>query len=158
MTITLGVPTALENALPLLIAQDQGFFARHGLTVNLRTYDSGLAAMNGLLNGEVDVAGPMAEYVLVGKGLAGAPVQAIATIDRLDFNHLAARKDHGIAVPADLRGKRIAVLKGTAVEFYLSRFLELNGIDPSEVCFTSTMPSSTNFEKVRLTVSSLSPR
>jgi NitT/TauT family transport system substrate-binding protein len=137
-SLTIGSPIALENSLPLLVAQEQGFFARYGLAVTFRTYDSGLAATNGLLNGEVDVAGPMAEYVLVGKALAGAPVQAFATIDRIEFNSLAARKDHGISAPADLEGKRVGVVKGTAAEFYLGRFLELNGIDPSAVTLVGT--------------------
>lgn len=137
-TLTLGAPTALENALPLLVAQEQGFFARHGLTVTLRRYDSGLASMNGLLNGEIDVAGPMAEYVLAGQALSGAPVQVLATIDRIEFNSMTVRKDHGITTVADLRGKRVAVLKGTAVEFYLGRFLELHGIDPREVTYVDT--------------------
>ncbi|MGE5602256.1 MAG: ABC transporter substrate-binding protein [Nitrososphaerales archaeon] len=137
-SLTIGAPTGLENSLPLLVAQEQGFFVRNGLAVTLRKYDSGLAAMNGLLAGEVDVAGPMAEYVLVGKSLAGAPVQALATIDRIEFNSLTARKDHGIETPADLKGKRVAVLKGTAVEFYLGRFLALNGIDASSVTLVDT--------------------
>jgi NitT/TauT family transport system substrate-binding protein len=137
-SLTIGAPTALENSLPLLVAEEQGFFARYGLAVTFRKYDSGLAATNGLLNREVDLAGPMAEYVLVGKALTGAPVQALATIDRIEFNSLAARKDHGISVPADLKGKRVGVLKGTAAEFYLGRFLELNGIDPSAVTLVNT--------------------
>jgi NitT/TauT family transport system substrate-binding protein len=136
--ITLGAPTALEVALPLLVAQEQGFFARHGLTVTLRPYDSGRAAMNGLLAGDVDVAGPMSEYVLVGEGLKAAPVQALASIDRVDFTFVVARRDRGIATPADLRGRRVGVVAGTSPEFYLGRSLELRGIDPAEVRLVDT--------------------
>jgi NitT/TauT family transport system substrate-binding protein len=145
-SITLGAPARLEAALPLLVAEEQGFFARNGLTVDLRAYDSGRAAMTGLSNGEVDVAGPMSEYVLAGEGLKGASAQALASIDRLEFTFVVARKDHGIASATDLRGRRVGVVRGTSPEFYLSRFLELHGIDPEEVDLVDTASLPTGAE------------
>jgi NitT/TauT family transport system substrate-binding protein len=46
---------------------------------------------------------------------------------------LVTRNDRGIRTPSDLKGKTIAVPKGTAAEFFLGRYLTLNGMDIRDV-------------------------
>ena len=55
---------------------------------------------------------------------------ALSTKSELEY--LVARKDHGIENIADLKGKTIALPKGTISEFYLSRFLSLTSINASD--------------------------
>jgi ABC-type nitrate/sulfonate/bicarbonate transport system substrate-binding protein len=66
--VTIGTPS-LESSALIYIADRQGLFASNGLEVALRSYDTGAAALNGLVNREVDIAVP-AEYALVGKAFA----------------------------------------------------------------------------------------
>jgi NitT/TauT family transport system substrate-binding protein len=54
---------------------------------------------------------------------------------------LVGRKDRGIEEVLDLKGKRIGVALQTINEFYLSRFLELNGIDLGEVTLVDLKPA-----------------
>jgi ABC-type nitrate/sulfonate/bicarbonate transport system substrate-binding protein len=63
-SMTIGAQL-LESSIPLFIAQDQEFFRQNGLDVTLKGYDTGLAALNGILNGEVDVATSVSEYILI---------------------------------------------------------------------------------------------
>ena len=96
-------------------------------------YDTGLGTLNALLNGEVDVAAPVGEYALVGKIFGKEPIKTIGAIDKVDYQTLVARKDHGIENISDLKGKTLGVIQKTQEEFYLTRFLELNGIKVDEV-------------------------
>jgi len=40
----------------ILIADDRGFFTANGLNVTIRNYPSGAAAVDGMMNGESDIA------------------------------------------------------------------------------------------------------
>jgi NitT/TauT family transport system substrate-binding protein len=115
------------------VAEDQGFFTGNRLNVTFKIYDVGLNAATGLVNGEVDMASPVAEYVMVAKIFDKKQIQAIASIDNVDYAFVIGRKDHGIEKISDLQGKTIGVVRGTILEFQLGRFLELNGVDPATV-------------------------
>jgi NitT/TauT family transport system substrate-binding protein len=113
--------------------------------VTFKIYDVGLNAATGLVNGEVDMASPVAEYVAVGKIFDGKQIQAIASIDEVDYAFVIGRKDHGIQTVSDLKGKTIGVVRGTILEFQLGRFLELNGVDLAEVTLVhGKLPESAN--------------
>jgi NitT/TauT family transport system substrate-binding protein len=130
-SITVGIMPSEVEAL-IYIARDQGYFADNNLNVTLKNYTTGLLAVNGLLNHEVDVA-TATDFVLVGKALANQSVTSFGAIDRYSIAYLVGRTDLGVNNISDLKGKRIGVSIGTASQFNLGRFLELNGIDTSEV-------------------------
>ncbi len=131
-SITVGT-VLLEPSALIFIAKDQHLFAQNGLDVTEKEYDSGLSATNALLDGQVDIASPVGEYVLAGKALENQPIQTIASIDKNDYIFILARKDREIKTPADLVHKRIGLVRGTAQEFYLGRFLDLHGISLQDV-------------------------
>ena len=62
-TIHVGVPPLEQNAL-LYIAEHKGFFANNGLRAAIKGYDTGVTALEGLLNGEVNITGA-AEFPVV---------------------------------------------------------------------------------------------
>jgi ABC-type nitrate/sulfonate/bicarbonate transport system substrate-binding protein len=135
----------LEPSLPLFVAESQGFFVQNRLNVTFKIYDVGLNAATALVNGEVDMASPVAEYVMVGKIFDNKKIQAIASIDEVDYALVIGRKDRGIEDVSDLKGKKIGVVRGTILEFQLGRFLELNGVNPAEVTLVhGTLPESTS--------------
>jgi ABC-type nitrate/sulfonate/bicarbonate transport system substrate-binding protein len=66
--------------------------------------------------------------------IGGKPVAVLANLCNIDEAILIiARKDRGIAVPADLRGKKIGVVSTTAAHFFLDTYLATSFIDPKEV-------------------------
>jgi len=117
----------------LLVAEDQGYFTAQGLTVTTKEFVVGREALESMLKGECDFA-TAAEPPVVDFALQRGDfriLSALITSDNLSC--LAARADRGIATPADLRGKRIATVKGTAPHYFLTLFLERHGIDLKEV-------------------------
>lgn len=124
-----------ESVALVYVAEDQNMFAEHGVRVTYRTYDTGVAALDGVLKSEADIGVGTAEYPLVGKAFQAAPVSAIASIDRPDFIYLVGRKDRGIRKPSDLAGKRIGTVTGSIAQFYLGRFLELNKMTAEDITF-----------------------
>ncbi len=127
------------NAL-VYIAQNQGYFADNGLDVKIKDYVSGLAAVNGVLNHEVDLA-TATEFVIVGKALSGESIRTCGTIDKFTHIFLLARGDRGIMKISDLQGKRIGLALWTASEFYFGRFLELNGMEINDVTLVNINPA-----------------
>ena len=130
-SVTLGTTTSEVNAL-ILIAQDQGFFANNGLEVIHKIYPSGVAALDGLLGGEIDLA-TGSEFAFVNQILAQQDVYTIAAISRSSIEYLVARLDRGIHSLSDLEGKTIGVPLGSRPEFALDRFFYFQGIDSSQV-------------------------
>ena len=130
-SITIG-DMPIEGSALIYIAEDQGFFKQNGLNVTIRDYDTGVAAINGLLNGDVDIAN-VAEYPLVGLAFKKERIQAVGCIDKSKIEYIVGRKDHGIENISDLTGKKIGLPRGTLPEFYLGRFLDLHGMSIRDV-------------------------
>ena len=123
----------------MYIAEDRGFFSDNGLAVTVREYDPPSLAIRDVAAGKLDLAGS-SEYPVVLNVFAGPNFSIIARYDATQTVYLTARKDRGIANISDLRGKKIGVPKGTIAEFYLSRFLTLNGMDTQEVMTVDVQP------------------
>ncbi len=126
---------------PLVIAQDKGFFDKHGISVELTFYDvisNELADIQaGKMDGGFNVPGDLLQMwskspdafkgVLVVDSSNGADV-IVATPD--------------IQTPADLRGKRVGVLPGTFGELFVDRMLNANGLKTSDVTLVNIDPSN----------------
>jgi NitT/TauT family transport system substrate-binding protein len=137
-SITIGVPP-LESTALIYIAEDQHFFADNGLNVTIRDYEPAIAGVDGLLKGEVDLAGA-SEYAVVVNVFKKENINIIVSGDEVQANYLIGRKDRGIENVSDLRGKKIGTPLGTNAEFYLGRFLNLHGIDPRDVITVNVRP------------------
>lgn len=135
-----NVPNEVNSLI--YVADDQQFFAANGLNVSDKNYASGLAAVNGVLNGEVDIASA-SEFVLVGKALSNVNISTFGTVDKVINEYVVARTDLGINSISDLKGKKIGVSLGTSTEFYIGSFLELNGMDISQVTLVNVSPPQT---------------
>ena len=86
-----------------------------------------------MLHNEVDIASPVAEYVLASRALEKIKIKTIGSFNKLDYEVIIGRKDRGITVVSQLIGKKIGTIRGTAFDFYLGRFLELQGLNIREV-------------------------
>jgi NitT/TauT family transport system substrate-binding protein len=130
--ITIGYPP-FESVTLYCIAEDQHFFSRNSLNVTSRKYDTGVASLGGILNGEVDIGVGIAEFPLVGKALQKERIRIIGNINKGEFIYLVGRKDRGIEKVSDLKGKRVGTTLRTVAHFHLGRFLNLHGMDIQDI-------------------------
>jgi NitT/TauT family transport system substrate-binding protein len=131
-SITIGY-SPFESTALLWIAEDRRFFSRNGLNVILRKYDTGVGSLDGMLNGEADIAAGTTEFPVVGRALQKSRIRTIGSIDKSEFVYLVGRKDRGIEKVSDLKGKRVGTTLRTIAEFYLGRFLELHGMNMQDI-------------------------
>ena len=136
--ITLGAPALETNAL-VYVAEDQGYFKKNGLNVTLKKYDSGGAAVPGLLKNETDLA-LASEFVVVNTIFKKGEVRTLGSIDKFENMFVVARKDRGIEKITDLRNRTIGVPEGTIADFYLGRYLNLHNMKLSDVTFVNIRP------------------
>ena len=130
--IRIGAPGLEQNAL-IYIALDRGFFLKNGLNVTLRDdYQTGVGPVSDMADGKQDLS-VSAEYPVIGQIFSGRNVSIIASIDKYQNEQLIARKDSQIRRITDLRGKTIGLPRGTILEFFLGRLLELNGLGIGDV-------------------------
>ncbi len=122
-----------ESTALVWIAEDQGYFARNGLNLTLRKYDTGAASLDGMLAGEADIAVGTTEFPLVRRAFQKERFRIIGTIDKSQFVYLVGRKDRGIERISDLKGKKVGTTLGTIAEFHLGRLLELNGMTMQDI-------------------------
>ena len=129
--IVLGGLVSDANIM-IFTAEDQHFFAANGINFTFRTYDTGLATIDDLLKGKVDIAGA-AEYPVVAKAFQKDNISIIASTSKSDIVYLVGRIDRGIRNTSDLKGKMIGIPRGTIMEFYLGRLLDLHGMSIRDV-------------------------
>ena len=139
-SIVIGNAQSFECDTLVYIAQQQNYFAQNNLNVTILNYTSGMAAVNDVLNGKLNIAAT-AEFPLVTNALKGENISAIAGIGKFQLQDLIARKDRGIENVSELAGKTIGVPLGTISQFYLGRFLELNGLKLENVTVVNIKPT-----------------
>ncbi len=137
-SVTIGVPALEANAL-IYIAGNLGYFERNGLHVTIKEYDSGGAAVPGLMRSEIDLA-IASEFVMVNHLLQQREIRAFGSIDRFENMFVIARKDRKIGKVADLKNRTIGVPLGTIAAFYLSRYLTLHGLRSADITILNVRP------------------
>lgn len=123
---------------PLYVGMQEGFFARHGVSVSLLDVSSGFAGMGALQTGSADVAdavpgvaaqaeaeGVAAKAVLVANG------DATGKVDTSKYFAIIARKGSGIVADNlhSLEGKTIGLAVGTIGEQYFYYTMQKAGIN-----------------------------
>jgi ABC-type nitrate/sulfonate/bicarbonate transport system substrate-binding protein len=139
--IRLGVPTVGSSSL-IYFAEKKGFFRDNGLDASIINYESGAAAISGLLSGEIDIAAA-SEFVLVRNAFDRRDLRVLASVSVTDTMELIMRNDSGVKNPGDLKGKKIATVRGSNLDYFLTTFLTSNGISPEEVQLVNLPPSET---------------
>jgi NitT/TauT family transport system substrate-binding protein len=115
------------------ISQEQGYFKAQGLDVTLKPYTGSVESMHDLNARHIDLA-CLGIFTLVKEVFAGASdLRCLAVLCNGQIMDVIARRDRGIARPADLRGKTIGVTLGHGAHFYLGTFLTLHHIAYQDV-------------------------
>ena len=140
--IVLGGLVSDANTM-IFTAEDRHFFEANGINFTFKTYDTGLATIDDMLKGKVDIAGA-AEYPVVAKAFQKDNISIIASICKSDIIYLVGLNDRGIRNISDLKGKKIGIPRGTVLEFYLGRFLDLHGMSIRDVTLINLPQGQTN--------------
>lgn len=132
--------SSTPHAALLHLAAAKGFFAEEGLDVSVVPVSHGKAALDLLAAGKVDLAAA-AEVPFVISVLRGEPIGIAASMMGVSTEMaIIARRDRGIAAPADLAGKKIGVTLGTSGEYFLWAFLIRHKLSPDSVTFVDLPP------------------
>jgi len=123
-----------------IVAAEKGFFAAEGVPVEAARFDSGPACSEALYSGAADVA-DMGDTTAVILASRGAPFRIIAGVGAGEHRHrLMVRQDSPIRLPPDLRGRRIAVKKGTSTYGGLLAYLAANSVPLADVKIVDLAP------------------
>lgn len=122
------------------VAVVKGYFAEEGLEVQSLMHTYGKAALQSVTENKADFA-TVAETPVMFNVLKGGKIFVIANIEASTTNNaIVARKDAGISVPGDLKGKRVAYTPGTTSDFFLDSFLTANGLTRKDIETVSLKP------------------
>jgi len=129
-TVNVGYLHTLAVDGQFWIAMEKGYFKEEGLEMKPIVFTSGVPLMQALSGGSVDVA-------IMGAVISNFPTQGVGKIFLLndiefDTAKLYARPESGVSTIKDLKGRRIATVKGTTAHVFLHNALKANGLDSTK--------------------------
>jgi ABC-type nitrate/sulfonate/bicarbonate transport system substrate-binding protein len=101
-----GIPPVFGTTLAY-VAQDQGFWKKHGVEVELRTFDSGAAAARAATAGDIDVA--LSPSPLIANQISNADANIVAIYGYPNPDWLIGSIDKGKASCADIANQPVGV-------------------------------------------------
>lgn len=127
------------GAMGVAIAQAQGYFKEAGLTVDLKSFQTGPAAIDAMASGAVDLGyiGPGATFLLM-KGAAKAVMADSISM----AESIVVAKGSAITSPANLKGQSVLVPLGTTGEIILYEALASAGLSLSDVNMINITPTA----------------
>ena len=126
---------ATYNPVSMLLKQ-KGFlekeFAKDGIKVTWVKTVSSANALQFLSAGSIDFGSTAGSAALVGK-INGNPIKSIYVYSRPEWTALVTAKDSKINTLADLKGKRVAMVRGTDPHIFLVRALLSAGLTDKDI-------------------------
>lgn len=117
---------------PLVVAQEKGFFAAHGLAVEMIAPADPNDPPKLVAAGQADLAVSYQPQLHL-QAAAGLPLLRIGTLVATPLNALVVLADGPVQSIADLRGRRIGFSVGGFEDALLRRMLETHGLEPDDV-------------------------
>ncbi len=124
---------------PLAIAQQEGFFAKHGVAVKIVVYDAYTKAYTDYASGKLDGSEMVLGDLLLLLDKQDSRVVMVTDTSE-GGDQVVATND--IRTVADLKGKRIGVHLGTYGELFVQKMLEANGLSLSDVTLVNINPEA----------------
>ena len=129
---------------PLFVAQEKSFFDEEGVEVELIRFDDHTAAFSGLFAGQVDAIAAGTQDVLTFSEPDQDRLVCVLPLDESrGGDGILATKD--IQSMADLKGKSVAVLRGSLQQFYLAILLKQVGLSEADIEIVD-LPADTSAE------------
>ncbi|MCB4769693.1 aliphatic sulfonate ABC transporter substrate-binding protein [Ancylobacter sp. Lp-2] len=121
-----------------IVLKDKKFLeeelAKDGIAVRWVQSAGSNKALEFLNAGSLDFGSTAGAAALIGR-INGNPIKSVYVYSRPEWTALVTRKDSGIAKVADLKGKSVAVTRGTDPHIFLIRALAANGLTDKDVRF-----------------------
>ena len=140
---------ASSFAFQFRVALAAGIFEKYDLDAEIFSFSYGIDTLNAAVLGETDSA-EAADFAIASRLAPGSNLRIVAYIlSPADDACKLYVRDDSIKEPADLKGRRIGVKKGTVNEYEWAKFLEKFGIKPDEVKYeylTSTSDQIAAFQ------------
>jgi ABC-type nitrate/sulfonate/bicarbonate transport system substrate-binding protein len=126
-----------SSALASYVAEDHGFFKKHGLDVTITPTPSSTYMMTNLIDGKYDIASAAIDnFIAYNEGQTKAKTEKkpdLVVFMGITTQNLPVIATSDIKTFADLRGKPVGVdAPNTAFAFVLYKILELNGLKMSD--------------------------
>jgi NitT/TauT family transport system substrate-binding protein len=126
---------------PIYLAQEQGYFARQGIKLDLVKFQNGAETIPALVNGDIAAGGATVSPALINAISKGAHVRIVADKGRnapgytCNVSGLMVRREifeRGVVTTvSDLKGKKITSAEGQ--EYKLVRVLKMGNLTPGDV-------------------------
>ncbi len=131
----LRIDWATYNPVGLLLKK-QGIlekeFEKDGITIRWVQSAGSNKALEFLNSGSIDFGSTAGAAALLGR-INGNPIKSVYVYSRPEWTALVTRPDTGIDDISDLKGKRIAVTRGTDPHIFLERALADSGLTEKDV-------------------------
>jgi len=131
----LRIDWATYNPVSMVLKQKgllEKEFAKDGITIVWVQSAGSNKALEFLNAGSIDFGSTAGSAALVAK-INGNPIKSIYVYSRPEWTALVTTKDSKIAVVADLKGKRVAVTRGTDPHIFLVRALLAAGLSEKDI-------------------------
>ncbi len=116
-----------------IIAQQKGFDTDEGLAITLTHKKDGKLAMDALVAGECNFSST-GESPIVSRSFEHDDFVILAALVLSENStKIIARKDRGIRMAADLKGRTVGVRKNTSSLFFFDMYLRKNGLSARDV-------------------------
>ena len=127
------------NSLPFWIGMDHGIFAKHGLELTEKVYNSGFQGLLaiGANEGDASSQSDTPTLTLTGKGIDAVIVAVMA---RSDDNYKIVGKND-IKSAQGLKGRSFGMTLGSACEYVGLNYLKANGLARTDVKIVGADPS-----------------
>lgn len=132
---TITIDWATYNPVSIVL-KDKGLlekeFAKDGISIRWVQSAGSNKALEFLNAGSIDFGSTAGSAALVAK-INGNPIKSIYVYSRPEWTALVTRKDSAISKIADLKGKRVAVTRGTDPHIFLVRALLGAGLSDKDI-------------------------
>jgi len=132
-SITIGVSSS-PMSIPFYVAERRGFFRDEGVDVVLVLVEcpTGSVCLSQLLESKVQLA-TASDLPIMFRSFDSVPFKVLATFAASQDVKLITRANAGIKSSKDLKGRQVAVARGTAGQYVLDLTLLAAGLDPRDV-------------------------
>ncbi len=143
--LTLGLMGSI-SALPILVADEQGYFAEEGLEVNVELFKAAKDRDAALQANELD--GVIADQVAIAIYQNGGIDMRITGKSDGSFTLVTAPGSNILSFE-DLKGKKVGISENTAIDYTLDLMLLANGLTSTDVERVAIPPMPTRLEMLK---------
>ncbi len=142
--LIIGYPN-LRIALPVIVAQDKGYFKEQGLNIRLKSYETAQPMMDAIVSDKIKLGGFCALPITFG-AMARSKTELYFLGGMYEDNKhpisvLLIKDTINIKNVKDLKGKKIGILPTRAYEVWLQGILKSNNVNPKDVIIRQVKPN-----------------